>query len=198
MMTKTIATGRRDFIGKISVLSSCLLVGSPSSLFATQAKNADNLHELWNTFIALHNGKLIASAQSIDEALAAHCCAGQFYKAGDAFSFGNTNIIGQPTWIYWGEQRITPNDMVVSFFNDGQKLCRLNAFELETMVASSKAKPQPLHELLSLVKTDLSLPSSKENSPGIQTIIAPNKLAKSRLHTGGHAINLNSRIFYNI
>jgi hypothetical protein len=118
----------------MAVLSVGAALAPVTNLFAAQSRRTD-LKQLWNIFCRKNGGH--ACDEPIDRELPPIAvCQGHFYQAGKPVYFPEENLLAQPMWIYWNEAMRSPDDIVISFFENGEdkkKLFSLNCFELETI-----------------------------------------------------------------
>lgn len=139
-------TSRRSFLSSLALLSAGTVFSSATGFITTTGNRNTELQELWKSFLENQGGKIIAADKMLSQEALPAACKGHTIKAGDHILFEKEGLVAVPCWIYWNNNRHTPSDLIVTFFNAGsnpQKIKRINRFELEALnhlLASGKAQ----------------------------------------------------------
>lgn len=188
---------RRSFLANAAMLTAGFAIASPSQLFA-QSAASDNLKESWKNFCQTQNGQLLhQSIQLHDQALSV-VCKGHHVYAGEMISFEAENIIAQPIWVYWGEQRTVPNDVIITFFSTkGEKLFRINRFELEGL--QQLANDGGHADLISLLQKERAsvLSKTEQRLLFVKTEIRSNREVQINSFSGQHIFKIEKKLNHN-
>ncbi|HEU4902274.1 MAG TPA: hypothetical protein VFT06_05755, partial [Flavisolibacter sp.] len=135
-------TSRRSFLGSLAILSAGAAFGSVTNFFSA-SPDAD-LQQQWKEFCRQHGGRVATGAlPGIGNAPVpskGHC-----FQHDAVIFFPDHNVLAQPTWIYWQEEKARPADVIITFYRNDEaksKLCRLNRFELKALQALPAADEQ--------------------------------------------------------
>jgi hypothetical protein len=77
----------------------------------------------------------------VDEAFVLQPCTGHIYEKGATTYFENEGMMAQPTWIYWGSKKSSPDDVVITFTKGSgtaKQTFRLNRYEIEALQSLNK------------------------------------------------------------
>ncbi len=128
---------RRNFLSTLAILSSgTVLAGSPLNIWGKDTKAA-SLEDSWALLVKKYGASTFvnfAGGNSLPEMLPV---TGQLNKTGGITRFEKEQILAQPTWIFWSNNRSEPDDVVVTFFEDSypyKKIQSINRFELQALV----------------------------------------------------------------
>lgn len=129
---------RRNFLGTLAILTSGTVVaGSPLSLFQESSTGDTTLQKHWDALIKNRgaSGFLNITGTTLPHNFTP--IDGLVSKMGNIVSFDKENMLAQPTWIYRGNNRNNPDDVVISFFENSypyKKIKSINRFELKALV----------------------------------------------------------------
>lgn len=125
-------TTRRSFLANMAIVSAGAAF-HPLIQFLDSDKPVIDLKQQWNIFCN-RNGGILLTESFVAESVIREC-KGHRHQVGQPVCFTKENLLAQPTWIFWKEEGKVPDDVVVSFFENGgkKKLFRLNRFELESI-----------------------------------------------------------------
>ena len=156
---------RRSFLANAAFLTAGFAVTSPVLLFAQPDDSSTDLKENWNAFWRMQNGELILKQSTLRDEAVTGIAKGHFSKTGEIVRFETENLLAQPIWVYWGEKKTIPDDVVITFFSSDsttpEKLFRLNRFELEGLLQLAKQHDQT--NLVTLLKEDTINRLTKNN-----------------------------------
>jgi hypothetical protein len=156
-------TSRRSFLGSLAILSAGAAFGSVTNLIS--ATPGDDLQQQWKQFCRLHGGRVATEALP-EPASAPVPSKGHFFQHDAVIFFPDHNLLAQPTWVYWREEKTRPADVIITFYRNDEaksKLCRLNRFELEALQALTATEEQK--DGLALLKETAQRRSSSKQAP---------------------------------
>lgn len=192
---------RRNFLSTLAILTSGTVVaGSPLSLFDKNGTGGDTtLQKNWDELLKNSSASVFLNMTGITLPHNFAAINGLESKMGDIVSFDKENMLAQPIWIYWGNNRRTPDDVVISFFENSypyKKIKSINRFELKALV-----KP----EIVNADENTLQAMCNKKQQDGntkaalsVQTRILKGKHAQDIKLYSNNKIVLNQQLFYNI
>jgi hypothetical protein len=160
----TTQSSRRQFLGSLAMLSAGTAFGSVTRLIPTAL--SPDLQQQWKQFWKQNGGRPSMETEPQNAANTLVAGKGHFYQNGPMIAFSEHNLLAQPTWVYWTEQKTKPADIIITFFkNDAAKtkLFRLNRFELEALNELPKEEGQK--EVLTLLKEATQKPSDDRKAP---------------------------------
>lgn len=173
-------SSRRNFLGSLAILSAGSAFGSLTRL-VPETPSPDLLRE-WKQFCRQNGGQL--SSLVLPDITTFAPCKGHWYETGEIIAFPQHNLLAQPTWVYWSEEKTKPADMVITLYeNDSDKtrLGRLNRFEWEALMAMPQGSASgDVIALMkkagkpSAIKGDTSVPLKVVVSKGRQVRITAN------------------------
>jgi hypothetical protein len=134
-MTRFSQTSRRSFLSSLAILSAGVAFGSAADFFPGEESRPD-LQKQWNNFWKEHGGKPFLELIQLRDNAIIKPCNGHFYKPGKMIYFPHSNILAQPTWVFWGKEKTKPSDVIITFFKIDpgyEKILRINRFELEAL-----------------------------------------------------------------
>jgi hypothetical protein len=170
-------SSRKGFLSTVALLSAGAVLGSPLS-YIFEEKNTLSLEEKWSRFCQSEGGTKNHLTFSIKDAAIETICANHTYKVGEIIYFESENMLAQPIWIYWGNNKSKPDDVIISFFSNTsnpEKLFRLNQYELASIHYLAAQEHQK--EILSQVNKILD-PKTKDNVSFVKTTILKGKTPK--------------------
>lgn len=143
-------TSRRSFLSSLAILSAGVAFGSVTDLISGKSPKPD-LQGQWDRFRISFGGGEYAGRIAADTYQTA-ACTGHYLQKGKMIYFSREGLLAQPEWIFWGNERQRPADMVVTFFEMNEvsfkKVKTYNRFEMEAVYkAAEKLKG------LSFIKT---------------------------------------------
>lgn len=145
---------RRSFLANAAILTAGFAIASPAQLLANTAIT-ENSKQSWTSFCQMQQGiRWQQNIQLKDDAVA-RLAKGQVYGIGEIVHFEEADLIARPLWIYWGEKKAIPDDVIITFFSNKEtpeKLFRLNRFELEGLL--ELAKQQDRTDFVAFLKED--------------------------------------------
>jgi hypothetical protein len=187
---------RRSFIASMAILSAGAALQPPGSLLGNSGTN--NLKQQWKQFCKNNNG-IAGVAQPLNPSMIP-LCAGHFYKLGEAVYFACEGIMAQPTWVYWGEQKNNPHDLIISFYDEKNKTSffRINRFELEGLNALRRENNllNTLNVLKEMAHTATGQKIDKTLLK-VTTIVNRKQHAKSVAILSTHQIVFQNQLIYN-
>lgn len=195
---KPTSNSRRNFLGTLAILTSGTVVaGSPLSLLDTGNKPMGDasLQKSWNEVIKNNGASGFLNITGTELPHGFSSINGLQHKAGDIVCFGKENILAQPAWIYWGNNRNTPDDVVISFFENSypyKKIKSINRFELKALAKLGTDK----NILQGLCTKNRSTNKAKLN---VQTRIRKRKQVQQDIKLySNNEIVLKEQLFYNV
>lgn len=127
---------RRNFLSTLAILSSgSLLAGSPLNVFGAHSSTI-SLEENWDLLLKNYGATHLLDLPGC-VSVSMQALPGQLNQVGNLVSFGKEQLLAQPTWIFWGNNRNQPNDVVITFFEDKypyKKIKSINRFELQALI----------------------------------------------------------------
>ncbi|MEP7144854.1 MAG: hypothetical protein ABI707_18360 [Ferruginibacter sp.] len=166
-MTKSHNT-RRNFLTSMAILSAGTAFGSTIKRFATD-NTSNDLQKEWSSFWKKSGGRIVDGGADLNSYNRQIETKGHLYKYGAVIYFLKENIIAQPTWIYWRNDRTKPADVVVSLFEKNhlfRKTTRLNRYEMDALYHLSKVS---CSEQLLLASFNNSKPVAGASTGNIKT-----------------------------
>jgi hypothetical protein len=131
---------RRNFLGNMAILSAGAAF-LPATVFCTPAgiKAGYGLQYKWNAFCKSAGGRVFHNLPV--SATGNIVAKGHTYKEGNAVYFAKENVIAKPTWVYWNNNTI-PADVVLVLFagSSFEKITTLNRYEMEALYVLSKIR----------------------------------------------------------
>jgi hypothetical protein len=187
---------RRSFIASMAILSAGAALQPPGSLLGNSGTN--DLKQQWKQFCKNNNG-IAGVTQPLNPSIIPPC-AGHSYKLGSAVYFACEGIQAQPTWVYWGKKKNTPDDLIISFYDDENKsrFFRINRFELEGLNALRKENNSL--NTLNVLKEMAHAPTEKATDkilPKVTTVVDGKQHAKSVVILSTHQIVFQNQLIYN-
>lgn len=167
---------RRNFLSSLVIISAGTAFGSAAD-FLPLVNPQKDLQQLWTSLYNQYNGEPYLSFHETKDL---PTCEGHISKKDAMVYFPNENLLAQPAWIYWGENKKRPADLVITFYHNDQehtKAFRLNRFELEALAET---------------KSGLSAGLS------VKTIIRKGKDTMIYTVNAGNKRLMNSKLVYNI
>lgn len=178
----------------MAILSAGAAFGSVTD-FISAGNPAKDLKNLWNSFCSQNNGcPFLGTGKTVMDT-----CKGHFPINGEMVFFSQENLLAQPTWIYWGENKKRPNDVIITFFNKNQeqtKAFRVNRFELEALTELSTGTNSVIKGLKQTIKKD-SLHGNNHKDLVVKTKIQKGKHANIIADHSTKKITIDSRLIYN-
>lgn len=177
-------SSRRNFLGSLAILSAGSVFGSVTRLVPETP--APDLYVAWKQFCRQNGGQSCNLALPGAAALAP--CKGHWYETGETIAFPQHNLLAQPTWVYWSEEKTKPADVIITLYkNDAAKtkLARLNRFEWEAL-QSLPAASEP-RDVVALMKEACSHhASAKQKNASVSLKVTVRK---------GRNINISARLY---
>ncbi|RXK60946.1 twin-arginine translocation signal domain-containing protein [Lacibacter luteus] len=161
---------RRSFLTNAAILTAGLAIASPVQLFAKPVSST-NLNESWKTFCKMYNAVRLQQTGDLKDEAVNRIAKGHVAVEGEYVHFQQEQLVARPIWIYWGEKKSTPDDVIVTFFSTKsapEKLFRLNRYELEGLLQLAKQNNQV--NLVLLLKED-TINRLKKNNKQSQLIV---------------------------
>lgn len=191
---------RRNFLGTLAILTSGTVVaGSPLSLFDNGATGDTTVEKSWSEFIKNNGASGFLNITGITLPHGLTAINGFVNRAGDIVSFEKENMLALPTWIYWDNNRNTPDDVVVSFFENSypyKKIKSINRFELKALVKLGNTNGDA--NLLQAICTKPHRADAAGTKLVLQTRIAKRKQIQDISLYSNNNIVLKEQLFYNI
>ncbi|HEY5406475.1 MAG TPA: hypothetical protein VIJ92_05295 [Ginsengibacter sp.] len=130
---------RRNFISNIAFLSAGIMF-KPAINHLPSLMEPEDLQKKWELFWKKSGGQKIYSLIDLQKNNILSNTKGHVYNNGEVICFSKENILAQPTWIYWKNNKTRPADVVISLFekNSLKKIARLNRFEADAIYKVSK------------------------------------------------------------
>jgi len=136
-----IQTSRRNFLSSIAILSAgTAIAGSPVKIFSSNNEVAD-LRNKWKSFLKIAGAKEYDGFADLNQSENIPLIKGHLHEQGKLVFFEKENLLAQPTWIYWQNNKYKPADIIINVFENKypyKKLRALNRFELEALLQFSK------------------------------------------------------------
>jgi hypothetical protein len=191
---------RRNFLGTLAILTSGTVVaGSPLSLFDNDATGDNTVEKTWNEFIKNSGASRFLNITGITLPHNLTAINGLVNKAGDIVSFEKENMLALPTWIYWGNNRNRPDDVIVSFFENSypyKKIKSIDRFELKALVKLGNTNGDD--NLLQAICTKQHGLNAAKTKLVVQTRITKKKHVQDISLYNNNNIVLKEQLFYNI
>lgn len=191
---------RRNFLGTLAILTSGTVVaGSPLSLFDKNATGDTTVQKNWEKFVK-NSGA--AGFLNITGIVLPHNFTpinGLESRTGDIVSFEKENMLAQPTWIYWGNNRNTPDDVVISFFENShpyKKIKTINRFELKALVKLDTGNTD--ENMLQAICNKKQQTGNVKPMLNIQTLIRKGKHVQDVTLYSDNKMVLKEQLFYNV
>ncbi|MEO6673939.1 MAG: hypothetical protein ABIN93_10965 [Ginsengibacter sp.] len=192
-------TNRRSFISSIAILSAGAAFGSANNFFPA-GKSTVDLQGQWSSFWKQNGGNPFYESFQFEGKSGIRCCKGHIHKTGRVIYFSNEDMLAQPTWVYWGREKSKPDDVIITFFENGQqkkKIFRINRFELESVHALTADKDiTNLLKTLKAVRTGPLIDNS-ENSLKISTIVRNGHDVRISVRHAKKQITIRNKLIYN-
>lgn len=144
---------RRKFLGSLAILTAGTAFGSATKFFPDSA-STDDLETQWKQFCRQHGGQNASLQTAIEPPLPN---TGHWHEEGKMVYFSKHNLLAQPTWVYWSEDKRKPADVIITFYDSGnsdKKLFRLNRFEWEAFRQVSTSEEE--QDVFALMKETCS------------------------------------------
>ncbi len=154
---------RRSFLTNAAILTAGFAIASPLQLFA-KPLSSTNLSESWKVFCKLYNAERLQLNGELKDEAVNRIAKGHIAVEGEFVHFKQEGLIARPIWIYWGEKKTTPDDVIVTFFtvnSTREKLFRINRYELEGLLQLAKQNERA--NLVLLLKEDTINRLNKSN-----------------------------------
>jgi hypothetical protein len=191
---------RRNFLSCIAILSAGTAVGSTVNPFITAYKKEEAFDKNWEHFwkkagARIFNGKIDLKKQEF-----VNNTSGHHYQNGEVILFAKENLLAQPTWIYWGDDRTNPKDVVITLFENNEtqkKITRLNRFEIDAVYKLSK---EHAADQLLLTHHNASKPLAGNISTFIQnkTLINRHSNTQHLSYFKEQSLVFHKKIIYNV
>ena len=189
---------RRNFLGSLAILAAGTAFGSATKLFSDSTSTED-LEAQWKQFCRQQGGQTAGLQMAIEPLLPNK---GHWHKEGKVVFFPEPNLLVQPTWVYWSEDKRKPADVVMTFYEnkDGnKKLFRLNRFEWEAFrQVSVDAEEQDVFALMK----DTCLPRSGNkktaSSPALKVGIEKGKQVSITAKLSQQKISIRKQFNYSV
>jgi hypothetical protein len=142
-------SSRRNFLGSIALLSAGTAFGTVRCFVPGTV--ATDLQGLWKQFCRQNGGQRHDDKVSIADTLPG--CKGHSYETGEMVAFYRHDLLAQPTWIYWSEEKKQAADIVITLYKNDTaktKLHRLNRFEWEALLSLPADTEE--HDVVALMK----------------------------------------------
>lgn len=176
-------SSRRNFLGSLAILSAGSAFGSLTRL-VPETPSPDLLRE-WKQFCRQNGGQL--SSLVLPDITTFAPCKGHWYETGEIIAFPQHNLLAQPTWVYWSEEKTKPADVIITLYkNDAAKtkLARLNRFEWEAL-QSLPADSEPQDVVALMKKACTPYTSAKQRNKSVSLKVTVHK---------GRNINISTRL----
>ena len=134
MKTNT-PTNRRSFLSTLAVLTAGAAFGSAIDFLSPMYAKGDLLAQ-WKAFCKQNSGRSSIQNIQVDEAYMLQPFKGHIYEKGTTTYFETEGMMAQPTWIYWGCKKSSPDDVVITFTKGSghtKQTFRLNRYEMEAL-----------------------------------------------------------------
>lgn len=190
-------SSRRNFLGSLAILSAGTALGSVKG-FVPEPPVAD-LQKEWKQFCRQNNGQV--SGVDLPTAPALEACKGHWCESGEVVAFSQHNLLAQPIWVYWSEDKKKPADMIITLYNNDAaktKLARLNRFEWEALQALPVDGEQ--QDVIALMKeTGKPQASAKQgNTAAMKVRIRKGKNINITARLNQQDITINRQFLYSI
>ena len=190
-------TSRRSFLGSLAILSAGAAFGAGTPFFSA-APGAD-LQQQWKQFCRQHGGHE-ANETLPKGANALVPSKGHFFQHDAVIFFPEHNLLAQPTWVYWREEKTRPADVIITFYHNDEtksKLCRLNRFELEALQALP-AEDDQKDGLALLKETEKGRASSKQVPLLLKTTVRKGQQVHIVTKISGKESLLQKKLIYHV
>lgn len=192
---------RRNFLTNAAILTAGFAVASPVQLLANTAA-AENIKQNWASFWQLQQGLLWQQNIQLNDDAVTKLAKGQVYTTGEVVYFEEANLMARPLWIYWGEKKAIPDDVIITFFSGKEtpeKLFRLNRFELEGLL--KLAKQQDRTDFVAFLKEDhqnrLATNNNNQSKLVVKTQIRNQRSVQIDSSFAQHVSTIEKKLNYN-
>ncbi|CAN5428189.1 hypothetical protein BH11BAC5_BH11BAC5_08720 [soil metagenome] len=191
---------RRNFLSCIAILSAGTAMGSTVNTFITANKKEEAPDKNWERFWKKTGGRIFNGKIELEKQPFVNNTSGHHYQNGQAIFFAKENLLAQPTWIYWGDDRTTPKDVVITLFENSEtqkKITRLNRFEIDAVYRLSK---EHAADQLLLTHHNASKPLAGNISTFIQnkTLINRHSNTQHLSYFKEQSLVFHKKIIYNV
>lgn len=160
-------SSRRLFLSSMAILTVGTAFGSVSGILPDIVPPAD-LKLLWKQFY-LRQGGHATILQTETESVLPN--KGHWYEMGSVILFPKQNMLAQPTWVYWSENKKNAADVIITFYENNskrKKLFRLNRFEWEAFMQVPAIIPQ--QDIFAIMNETCQSRSCKSKSPSLRPL----------------------------
>lgn len=192
---------RRSFLTNAAILTAGFAIASPVQLLANTAVT-ENIKQSWAFFWQMQQGMLWQQNIQLKDDAVTKLAKGQSYTTGEVVYFEEANLMARPLWIYWGEKKTTPDDVILTFFSNKEtpeKLFRLNRFELEGLL--QLAKQQERTDFVALLKEDhqnrLATSNNNQSKFVVKTQIRNQRSVQIDSSFARHVSTIEKKLHYN-
>jgi hypothetical protein len=191
-------SSRRNFLGSLAILFAGSAFGSLTRLVPETP--APDLYRAWKQFCRQNGGQLCRLA--LPDAATLAPCKGHWYETGEVIAFPQYNLLAQPTWVYWSEEKTKPADIIITLYkNDAAKtkLARLNRFEWEGL-QSLPVDSEPL-DVVALMKEACRPHASakkKNASVSLKVVVRKGRNINISARLKQQEVSINKQFLYSI
>ena len=192
---------RRSFLANAAILTAGFAIASPAQLLANTAAT-ENIKQCWASFWQMQQGMLWQQNMQLNDDAVTKLAKGQLYTTGEVVYFEEADLLARPLWIYWGEKKTTPDDVILTFFSNKatpEKLFRLNRFELDGLL--QLAKQQERTDFVALLKEDhqnrLATNDNNQSKLFVKTQIRNQRSVQIDSSFAQYVSTIEKKLYYN-
>lgn len=190
---------RRSFLSSLAILSAgTVLAGNPSKLFSENDQQLD-LEKTWNAFIKKAGASVFLNLTGMNLPVKHTVVNGHKMQKGTIINFDKENLLAQPTWIYWANNKAKPADIMINIYENSypyNRIITLDKYQLNALLEISKKSSE--ENLLQAaccknVEEKYSGPKLK-----IKTTIKKRKQTQDICFYKNNNLILQENLFYNV
>ena len=192
---------RRSFLSNAAILTAGFAIASPAQILANTGA-AESIKQSWASFWQMQQGTLWQQNTQLKDDAVTKLAKGQLYTAGEIVHFKQADLIARPLWIYWGEKKTTPDDVIITFFSnkaEPKKLFRLNRFELDGLL--QLAQQHERTDFVAFLKEDhqnrLAINNNNQSKFLVKTQIRNRREVQINSSFAQYVSTIEKKIYYN-
>lgn len=191
---------RRNFLSCLAILSAGTAFGSVVSPLDLTNKKEDTLEKNWDLFWKSAGGQVFTEKITSAFPQLLPCTSGHHFENGDIILLKKYDVLAQPTWIFWGDDKKNPKDVVITVFENTEakkKITRLNRFEMDAIY---KLSQHFTDDQLLLTSHSATKPLNASTNTFIQNKTSINRHSNTQLlsYFKEQSLVFHKKIIYNV